>query len=281
MTVIWLLGNFCPYKCTYCSPDYNDGSKSYHSLDNIKFILSQLPEKSDIVFSGGEPTYHPDFEDILDIPTSHRLGVISNGARPIAFWERVIPKLSPIILTFHNEFAKLDRFIETAQLCKPKLSRVNLTMIPWLWEESIRAYETFIDKNIPVTTKPLVKNFGYKSESLVDEYLPHQIEWLNNRKTGTEIKWIGLYNSDNELIEKTNPSEMLSNSNTNFFNWECYTPTNTLHINASGDIFNTACRQKELVGTIFTGIKIKTDPIICKQNFCWCHPDISATKIRK
>lgn len=281
MLVIWSLGNFCPYKCTYCNPYYNDGRDPYHSLENIRSTLELIPAKSRIIFSGGEPTYHPNFEEILDTkPDAFTYGVISNGARPFSFWERVVTKLSPIILTFHSEFATLDRFIETALLCKPNLHRINLTMIPWMWEESVKAYETFIEKGLPVTPKPLVKNFGFKSSSLIDEYLPEQVEWIRGKNNDSEIKYIGLYDSKGKLLRKTNPSEMLSSGETNFQGWECHTPAKTLYINTDGNIYDTSCKQRRLLGSVSTGFRLETDPITCQQDFCWCHSDISPLKIR-
>lgn len=282
LLVIWSLGNFCPYKCTYCNSYYNDGTDPYHPIENIRNIMSKIPRGSRIIFSGGEPTYHPEFETILDEkPAGITFGAISNGARPYSFWERAIEKLNTLILTFHSEFATLDRFIQTAELCRPKLQRINLTMIPWMWEESVNVYETFKAAGLPVAPKPLVKDFGFKSSSLIDEYLPEQIKWIEQKNTETiELKYIGLWDKSGNLIQKTNPSEMLSAGNTNFKGWQCHTPSKTLYINTNGDIFDTSCKQRRLLGTVYTGFELKTDPVTCLQNFCWCHSDISPLKVR-
>jgi hypothetical protein len=243
--------------------------------------LALIPKQSRIIFSGGEPTYHPNFEEILDNKPDHfTYGVISNGARPYAFWERVLSKLSPIILTFHSEFATLDRFLETAMLCKPRLQRINLTMIPWMWEESVNAYETFTKFGLPVSPKPLVKDFGFKSSSLIDQYLPEQVEWIKSKNNDGELKYIGLYNSKGDLLKKTNPSEMLSSGETNFLGWQCHTPSKTLYINTDGKIYDTSCKQRRLLGTVSTGFTLQTDPVTCQQDFCWCHPDIAPLKIK-
>lgn len=281
LLVVWSLGNYCTYKCSYCSPWYNNGAYAYHPLENIRNILKLIPDHSKIIFSGGEPTYHPDFETILDEkPSTFIYGIISNGARPYSFWERAVTKLDNITLTFHSEFANLDRFVETALLCKDKIRQINLTMIPWLWEESVNAYNTFTEKNLPVSAKPLVKDFGFRASSLIDDYLPEQIEWIKEKNKKPGLKYIGLYNSTGDLIKNTNPSEMLIEENTDFLGWECYTPTKVLYINPNGDMFNTACKQRKKVGTIYTGFEVENTPISCEQNFCWCHSDIAPLKIK-
>src|ERR1700756_4144631 len=115
MFVMWLLGNTCPYKCSYCNSDFNGGDFEFHSLETVQKGLALMP-RAHVMFSGGEPKYHPKFEEILATkPDFINASVISNGARHKSFWERVVPELFSIILTFHVEFAfdKLDRFIET------------------------------------------------------------------------------------------------------------------------------------------------------------------------
>lgn len=282
MLVIWSLGNFCPYKCTYCNPYFNDGRDPYHSLEHINLTLAKIPNNSKVIFSGGEPTYHPDFEEILDNkPDTFSYGVISNGARPKSFWERVYKRMNPIILTFHSEFATLDRFVETALVCKPSMHRINLTMIPWMWDESVIAYETFIKAGLPVSPKPLVKDFGYTSSSLLSEYTPDQVAWIRDKNGESGgLNYVKLYDSSGKLIKHTNPSAMLSSGETNFRGWECHTPTKTLYITTEGGIYDTSCKQRRLLGTVSTGFELPTAPVICQQDFCWSHSDIEPLKIR-
>jgi hypothetical protein len=277
--VLWLLGNQCTYKCSYCPDMFHDGTFPYQSYDNVLKTYALLP-KSHVMFSGGEPTFHPDFEKIVKAKPDHvQVSVISNASRPIAFWERTLPDLHRVILTFHSEFARLERFIDTALLCGSKLQRVNLTMLPSKWNECIKAYETFQNRGISVAPKPLVKDFGARSMSLIDNYTSAQKEWINANQEKTN-KYIGLYNKGGELIRATNPSSMLSADETNFNGWSCYTPTKFLNIDFGGDIYDTSCMQRNKIGSVSDGFQMTTQPVICKQNFCWCHSDIEPLKIK-
>ena len=114
MFVTWMLGNFCPYKCSYCNSDYNGGNLPYPELSLIEKTFASLPS-CNIMFKGGEPTYHPEFEQILDLQSDRiKIQVISNGARTLHFWERIQPKIDRVILTYHVEYANFDRFVRVA-----------------------------------------------------------------------------------------------------------------------------------------------------------------------
>ena len=249
--VFWVLGNQCTYSCSYCPERFHSGTFKYQPTEKIQKLLKTLPP-ADVMFSGGEATYHPDFEKIvLEKPDHIKLSVISNASRPIGFWERITEKLHCVILTFHSEFANLDRFLATANLVykeHKRYGRVNLTMIPEKWDYCINVYNTLIEKKIPVIAKPLVD--------------------------------IMLLDKDNNVIHNTSAPELLSSHNTDFREWECHTNTSRMYVDMDGSIFDTVCKQRTQTGSIYTGYTLPTEPMICKQNFCWCHSDINAKKIK-
>lgn len=66
--------NFCPYGCIYC---YQSSTpKGQHAdLDKIKSIISELARLRvfEIAFGGGEPTLHPDFEEMVEFCTTNHI----------------------------------------------------------------------------------------------------------------------------------------------------------------------------------------------------------------
>ena len=72
-TISWLLGRFCNYKCSYCWPyaraDKKDHRPTELCLKTIDEIKRQAREQGFNSFnwslSGGEPTFHPGYLDIL------------------------------------------------------------------------------------------------------------------------------------------------------------------------------------------------------------------------
>lgn len=280
--VVWSLGNFCPYRCSYCPDYFHNGKFAYHSYDDVISTFNQLPEKTRIVFSGGEPTYHPDIERILDSKReSHAVGFISNAARPLAFWERILPKVHSLIFTFHTEFADLDRFIGTALACRSKLEHINLTMIPGQWDKCKDAYERFLKEGLPVSPKPLMEDFGFRSTAVMQGYTEEQLSWIKKTNELKSPRYILLKDKDGNNIGRTNPSELLAGKMNNFNGWLCNTPVDRLYIQFTGEIFSTSCKQKKLLGNIRDGFELVTEPITCEQNFCWSHSDMSTFKSKK
>ena len=280
--VYWSLGNQCTYKCSYCPSIFHDGSVPYQPIDVIQRTLQKLPS-SHVMFTGGEPTFHPDFEKIiLEKPDHIKLSVISNASRPIAFWERIVDKMHVVILTYHAEFSNLDRFYKTAELVFLKSKRIgliNLTMIPTHWDHCLMAYKLFRDNNIEVTVKPLLEDFGIASTKVLSTYTEQQLQWINNH-TDDSYKNIIFYDKQNNALFESNQSQLIANKQTNFNGWKCYTPKYYLYISWNGDVYDTACKQRKLVGNIYTDFTPSSEPIICEQNFCWCFSDIRTSKIK-
>ena len=59
----WSLGNTCTYSCSYCPEEFHSGSQPYQFTNAIQNTLKRMPPTF-VMFTGGEPTYHPDFEKI-------------------------------------------------------------------------------------------------------------------------------------------------------------------------------------------------------------------------
>lgn len=285
--VYWSLGNTCTYKCSYCPSMFHDGSVKYQPIDVIQRTidkLSKMPMETHIKFTGGEPTFHPEFERIVnEVPSNIQLSVISNGSRPYPFWQRIIDNLHAVTLTFHSEFADLSRFLKTAKLIyhdKKKIGSINLTMIPNKWDECITAYHELLNNNISVNIKPLVENFGSKTSKLLSTYTKDQLKWINDNIEISTSKTIGFYNKDNVKIHSTSPAELLSLQQNDFTGWTCYNQTKHLDIGWTGNMFDSMCAQRRKVGSIYTDFEITTEPVLCVTNQCWSLSDLETKKIK-
>lgn len=292
--VYWMLGDKCTYSCSYCSPSLHSGSYSFHPLETVLKTYAKIPKPATIMFSGGEPTYHPDFEEIVrQKPPDLKIGVITNLSRPLAFWERVSNFISVPVLTYHIEFANLERFITSAkhifENCdrnhnQTEFIRINLPMSIRQWNDCQKVYYRLKDENLPVVPKPLIE-LGKKITSFEQKvnigYSSEQLNWINNENLESDnFKPISVYNKEKKLLYNTNGNELLSNNQTNFQNWLCYAPVEGINIRFNGDVRTMICKQGETIGNIFSDFKIPTDPVICNLNLCWCQSDIPRTKIK-
>src|SRR2546423_12324467 len=90
--------NICNLHCGYC---LRDEDALYHSraeflpLDLLRRILGEAKEIAGITevsFTGGEPTLHPDFAEMIGICASEELKVnfVSNGWNFAQLWPKLI-----------------------------------------------------------------------------------------------------------------------------------------------------------------------------------------------
>lgn len=281
--VYWELGNFCSYRCSYCSPQFHIGDNPYQPFDTVMQVMNRLPP-SLIIFSGGEPTFHPDIERIAtERPTHISMSVVSNASRPFAFWERFAPTLDAAILSYHPEFVQFDRFFKVAELVHldlKKNGRVNVLMLHSKWDECVAAYEKFAAAGIPVTAKEVLTSFGVGCVGSSSGYSEEQVAWLANASypPASGSAKIKVYNREHQVINLTSASELFVKRQTNFKGWKCHVPEQYLVIKSTGEAFDTSCDQKRKVGDIYNGFTYPNEPITCKQNLCWCFSDIAGTK---
>jgi len=95
--------NFCPYACSFCYQ--NSTAQGKHAdQEKIRDIVYECEEHKvfEVAIGGGEPTLHPDFEDILHAFRSH--GVVPNFTTRNLSWLRD-EKRRPLILKECGAFA--------------------------------------------------------------------------------------------------------------------------------------------------------------------------------
>jgi MoaA/NifB/PqqE/SkfB family radical SAM enzyme len=126
----------CPERCVFCSEDHR--MKAYNpfpvTLGRVVRILREHAERGveAVHLTGGEPTIHPDFVDILKVAKKlgmrTSMGTIGTGLANPAFAERAMPYLDDVLFSLHGpdaethdaltrrpgSFAKLMRAVENA-----------------------------------------------------------------------------------------------------------------------------------------------------------------------
>ena len=202
-TVSWLLGRFCNYRCSYCWPYARSDKKDHRPTElcllTIDEIKRQARERGFNSFhfslSGGEPTFHPGYLDILkhladDTPNTNYTSVhmTSNCSRNMKWFEQYAETVAPfhrasITASYHREHVntqeKRSQFAD--KLCFAQEHDVQVTinqvMVPqWfdqLYEESLY----FHNRGINVTLKPMSDPTASK---VVNGYTDEMLEKLYN-----------------------------------------------------------------------------------------------------
>ncbi len=279
--VSWMLGSICNYSCSYCPSTLHDGKNPYHSVDAIINTFNKLPN-AHVLFMGGEPTHYKYFDQILLRKPQHiKISLLSNGAKPIAFWKQFAKEFLTISLTFHPEHAKLDHFLEVSNYVYNTLGMrkrwVYLMMLPGMWDYCLSVYDKFIENNIPVEPKVLLERG--KVSSL---YSSSQLKWITERtKDITDSEFIGIYDKYGELLEKVSPNNLLASKMTNYFDWECFSPLEHISVDADGSIYDSVCAQRRNLGSVYGEFEIPKNSVVCKQKMCFCQGDLQVTKVKQ
>lgn len=217
-TVSWLLGRFCNYKCSYCWPyarsDRKDHRPTELCIKTIDEIKRQARDNGFNSFhfslSGGEPTFHPGYLDILkhlatDVPNTNYTSVhmTSNCSRNMAWFKEYVESVKPfhrasITASLHTEHlntpAKMQDFADKLIFCQENDIQVtiNMVMVPEWFERDWENALFFHEKGINVTLKPQSDPTASK---IVDGYTDNMKHRLWNgmpQRAYTEIKrsWV-------------------------------------------------------------------------------------------
>jgi len=154
----WHLLDWCNYKCTYCSAGKsitNDFSDNSRINNNFKLILTRLQtvsEPFDICLTGGEPTLHPNFFEILDgmmkLEKLNSVWLFSNLSRSEEFLKKINNYLPKIQLygSWHPEFSK-DDFVDKASKLECHV-HVSITDNKTYWPKTLEVIENLKKHNV-------------------------------------------------------------------------------------------------------------------------------------
>lgn len=202
-TVSWLLGRFCNYRCSYCWPYARSDRKDHRPTDlcllTIDEIKKQARERGFNSFhfslSGGEPTFHPGYLDILkhladDVVNTNYTSVhmTSNCSRNMKWFEQYVKTVAPfhrasITASYHREHVntqeKREQFAD--KLCFAQEHDVQVTinqvMVPEWFDELYDESLYFHNRGINVTLKPQSDPTASK---VVEGYTDEMLEKLYN-----------------------------------------------------------------------------------------------------
>lgn len=197
--VSWLLGRFCNYKCSYCWPyarsDQRDHRPTELVLKTLNEIKRQARERNfnsfHFSFSGGEPTLHPGYLEILktysddqqncNYQSLHMTTNMSSGIGWLKKYAEVTKAINRVSVTasYHKEMTTKEPFAEKLVFLQENDVQVtiNMVMVPErfeiLWEEALY----FHNQGINVTLKPQSNS---SATAVVQGYSPEMLKRLQN-----------------------------------------------------------------------------------------------------
>jgi organic radical activating enzyme len=310
--VSWLLGRFCNYRCSYCWPyarsDKKDHRPTELCLRTIDEIKRQARDNGFNSFhfslSGGEPTFHPGYLDILkyladDVVNTNysSIHMTSNCSRPIKWFEQYVEYVEPfhrasITASLHTEHVntknKMQQFADKLLLCQKNNihTTINIVMVPTNFERDWENALFFYNQGINVTLKP---QSDPTASQIVNGYTEIMLQRLHNgmpqrnfvSEDAKQYFQIELKDKDNNTWY-LDQAERLNAFNFNQFKgWNCNAGYQGIIIREpDGSIKRSySCCDKPL-GNIETGFKLFDKPMPCITKSCVSSADSKLPKIK-
>lgn len=136
LRINWILTEMCNYRCSYCffknkKTETNKFSTLTQIKKAIKHISSLNRPSYDITLSGGEPTIHPCFFDIIHLVSEtlkerlNKILIITNGSNNNGLYNRIADISSDVNIkmqvSLHSEFVKMEHIIEMVETLSNKV----------------------------------------------------------------------------------------------------------------------------------------------------------------
>jgi len=302
-TVSWLLGRYCNYKCSYCwthgRADKKDHRPTALCLKTIDSIKEQARSRGFNSFhfslSGGEPTLHPGYFDILDrlledIENTNYTSVhmTTNLSKGYKWFDEYIKRAvkfnrASITASYHYEYATNNsKFADKlVYLQKAGINiTINMVMVPERFDHLYNLAVYFQTRGLNVTLKPqsdphanyVVK--GYTKNEL--DILHNGMPQLDHKKPFMQVSLIDDENKEWFMDQ----AERFNAFNFNCFKgWECSAGYRSIIIREPcGSIKRSYSCIDKPIGNIKTGFKLHDKIMPCISPSCVSSADSKIPK---
>ena len=282
ISVMWNIGKLCNYDCSYCPAEIHDltsKSTEYQYLTRTVDELSALHKPVRIMFTGGEPTLHPQFGDLLKYIQEQNVSWVSvttNGTKSVTWYKTHEQYWNHLLFSLHFEF-NWQRVVDVITDYKKHTTKPFFV--------NIMAHHNYMTEVKHVVT--LFTTLGIK-------YAIRRIRWVDNSRdefddnkyTEDDLSWLLLQDSTADANCLINDSTLMHSNDVikhhlnKFTRWTCNAGLESLMINWDGLVYRATCRVGNDLGNIYTGtFNRPTTPICCTRDWCTCAADIYITKV--
>lgn len=279
----WNLGKRCNYDCSYCPSSIHDNTSSPTHIGILKGTVDKLMTLGKPIrlsFTGGEPTVHPNFEELINyckhVGVSW-ISVTTNGTRTPEWYSK--QRVDQYVFSMHFEYP-WDRVLHTITQVNENNKQNILVHLMAHHDKMTGVMSTahyLREYQIPYAVRRIRWTEG--DHDLFDDmrYHPDDFKWLMEQEATVK---------GNCIIDKGGLGEQIIHANdiiklhlNKYKDWTCNAGIESLMINWDGDVHRATCRVGGSLGNIYEDtLVVPTDPITCDRNFCTCAADIPLTK---
>lgn len=277
----WNLGKRCNYDCSYCPTSIHDNSSKHTDIAILKQCvdtLSTLGKPVRLSFTGGEPTVHPKFGELLIYCRERGISWISvttNGTRKSVWY--LAQSVDQWVFSLHFETPDWRRVIDA-------VIQVHSKWVGGMVVNVMAHHDRMIAVRAASTALLLAKvPMGIRRIRWTEG--DHDV-FDDNRYTDEDITWINSNYSTvlpNVIIDDTtqlHANDVIKLHLNQYNGWQCNAGLESLMINWDGEVHRATCRVGGSLGNIYNGsFKRPTTAVTCTRNWCTCAADIPLTKV--
>lgn len=278
--IFWDLGRRCTYDCSYCSPHHHnkfspiisfeklaatiDGVVEYANLLNL---YRTEPCTTDVAFTGGEPTIHPEFFKFIryvkDKYPHVTTNLTTNGCYSSNKCKEIIDCISNATISYHPEATQKEKDLVISNINLMHDSeynfRINLMFHKDYFDECIELADWFKQKGIRYTARPIGDSDNQEDvkRGYAHEYTDEQLQYFKNQWEKKEtvktdimnmatksraIPTIGRPCCNGKCLNLKTDDKWTRGfrvPSTNFKGWSCMVNWNFLYVNSELDLIYT------------------------------------------
>ena len=283
--VEWNLGKRCNYDCSYCPSSIHDNTSPHTDLEVLKKAVDNLVSLGKPIrlsFTGGEPTVHPQFRELVQYAKYKGvpwISVTTNGTRTYEFYSSL--PVDQYVFSIHFEY-DWHRVSSTLRKLRD-MTNIKLVGQIMAHHDHIPIVkvmrQVLTNDDIPNTVRRIRWTEG--DHDLFDDmrYHPDDLNWIKEQDAtvqGNCVYW--MKNEYQERIAHAN--DLIKLHMNQFKGWTCHAGIESLMINWDGDVHRATCRVGGSLGNIYEASFVApSEPVTCDRNFCTCAADIPLTKV--
>ena len=279
----WNLGKRCNYDCSYCPASIHDNSSPHTNIEILKATIDQLTSLGKPIrlsFTGGEPTVHPKFSELIKYARYKGISWISvttNGTLPYEFY--ISLAVDQLVFSLHLEYdwqRVYNTMSKVAHYAKIKLIAQIMCHHDHM-NSAVTLFARCLTDHIPATLRRIRWTQG--DHDLFDDmrYHPDYLNWIKQQEATVQPNTIIFYKD--RAMEQRHANDMIKLHLNKYKEWTCNAGIESLMINWDGDVHRATCRVGGSLGNIYEGNFVApSEPVTCDRNFCTCAADIPLTK---
>jgi MoaA/NifB/PqqE/SkfB family radical SAM enzyme len=281
----WNLGKRCNYDCSYCPSSIHDNSSSHTNIAVLKATVDKLMTLGKPIrlsFTGGEPTVHPKFRELVQY-CKHVgikwISVTTNGTLPVEFYESL--PVDQYVFSIHFQYD----WMKVVTTLREIAEHTNIKVIGQIMAHHDMMTDVMIvrtalnNDQIPNTVRRIRWTEG--DHNIFDDmrYHPDDYKWIIEQEATVSPNTVIIYKDKEELLHANDIIKLHKNK---YKDWKCNIGIESLMINWDGEVHRATCRVGGSLGNIYENtFNIPKDPVSCTRDFCTCAADIPITKVKE